>query len=59
MKTVKLDNGPTDVEIAVRALAIWKNDRIPQGLQPQHLEQAKAELETEREADWEYEAALV
>jgi hypothetical protein len=39
---------PTATEIAVRALAIWKRQWMPQEFQPYYLEQAKDELLAEQ-----------
>lgn len=51
MTTVEQDYHPTAVEIAVRALDIWKREWIPQEFQFHYLEQAREELVTERFPD--------
>lgn len=51
MTTIEQDYNPTAVEIAVRALAIWKREWVPQEFKPHYLEQAKEELLAERFMD--------
>jgi hypothetical protein len=58
MKTTERDSHPTDTEIAVRALAIWKQGWFSQEFRVEHLLQAREELENERRWECDEEAAV-
>lgn len=48
MTAIEQEHYPTAAEIAVRALAIWKREWMPQEFQAHYLEQAKEGLLAER-----------
>ncbi|HEY0281106.1 MAG TPA: DUF2934 domain-containing protein [Rhizomicrobium sp.] len=43
---------PSEDEIRIRSYLIWEREGRPEGKAAEHWLQAKAELETEFEADW-------